>query len=500
MKKIDLLICIILVVLSLFLYIFRLEEIPLGMAIDEAHPSSFALMVNKGEYSIFDYKEGWGGSLIMAPIQVFFMQFWPSSPLPVRLPHAILASISVPIFYLLIQTLWANRLASLLTSALFLTSQWQISFARTGIPGMAVVFILLSCSLFLILAFKKQKWLYFALAGIFSGLILATYAGGFLFFLVIFVWWIINLYKKQNRRWFNLIIYVTFFLLIATPFLMQVWSNPNKIFSRVNNTSILLADYSERSLFLTYLKHFYQTWQMFGYQAPSCGPPCPAPTTLDQLTATIFFMGLLIAVLTIYRIESLWIVIWLLVMTNSSAFSEVSGLAHRSIGLLPSVYIIIALLLKHILNLTNNFRATLKHITYIALVIVVLYISHLNIFNYFDQQLNNRELAYHIGSGGSFYEYNLAKFAYENQDNATIYAWPTGDSFDFDNYILRDKKIYNVLNKTTSLGNLRPPTLFYFPAKEEQLLKKLQTTFPSGKPSQLSDYWGYPVAYIFDLK
>lgn len=500
MLKRDIFICLVLLVLSLSLYLFRLEEIPLGMAVDEAHEAHFALMVARGEYSVFGHAEGWGGAISMAPLRVFLMRFWPISPLAVRLPHAILSSLSVVIFYLLIRLLWSSRLVSFLSSILFLSSQWHVSFARLGVSVITVVIILLACSFFLLLAFKQKKWWQFTLARIFAGLIPAAYISGFLFYLVILIWWVLYLIQKENRKWKNLIIYITFFLLCASPFLREIYLFPERAISRASHTSILVAAEPERNVFLTYKKHVYETLQMFGFRSHQCGLPCPLPTTLDRATAAMFYLGILFALLTIFKMESLWILSWYLIMMNSSALSEVPGLATRAISLLPLVYITVASFLKLVVQTGDRLLMSGRYLMYGVITAIILCVSGINIFNYFNQQLNNREMAYQPSLGATFYEYYLAKFAAENQGSNTIYAWPTPDSLSFDAYILRDKKGYRSLNYDVDLNKLRSPLIFYFPAKEKQLHDNILKAFPSGMISEVSDYWGYPVAYIYDVR
>lgn len=161
--------------LALFLRVYRLADFPAGLNADEAaigYNAYSLLQTGKDEFghawpinfqSFNDYKPGLYFYLVLPFVKILGLNEW-----AVRLPSAILGSLTVLIVYFLTKK-WFDLKVALVASALLAISPWHLHFSRGGWETNAATFFmvlgvwlffkalknswfLVPCSLFLILS------------------------------------------------------------------------------------------------------------------------------------------------------------------------------------------------------------------------------------------------------------------------------------------------------------------------------------------------------------
>lgn len=196
MKKIFL---ILIFCLALFLRLYKLESFPVGFLWDEAslgYNAYSVLQTGKDEYgkwlplvfkSFGDYKPGFYVYLTIPSIFIFGL-----NEFAVRFPSAFLGSLSVIIFYLLVDQNQKNKSLALIGGFLLAISPWSLIFSRGSWELNIMLFELLFGFYLLskFLSVQKNKFLYFSI--LFFILTIPTYQAskfllpalllGFLFF------------------------------------------------------------------------------------------------------------------------------------------------------------------------------------------------------------------------------------------------------------------------------------------------------------------------------
>jgi len=120
--------------------------------------------------SFGDYKPGLYIYLITPLIWMFGL-----TEIAVRLPSALAGIISIYLIFLIVKQLFQDKRLAIIAAALLALNPWSIHFSRAAWEvNLALGFALGALYLFL-LAFEKQKYLYFSV--VFFGLTLLTYQG-----------------------------------------------------------------------------------------------------------------------------------------------------------------------------------------------------------------------------------------------------------------------------------------------------------------------------------
>jgi len=263
MKKIEIIILLVILFLSIFIYSHQLSSIPPGFYIDEAMPAYSA-------YSILKTAKDEYGKLLPVAFRffgsyntpLFIYSLVPAvsalglSITTVRLTSVVFGILLIPTIWFLIQKMKiSSGFIALLGTFIFAISPWNIFYARIGYEVTLAFFLSTLAATTLWLSFKNNKYLPIS-ALLFS---LATYAAYTQRFLVpIFLLFFLLVFRKQvftksNHKALTrslIIILVTqipnFFLLTTPAFFPK---------SDVSSSSYFLAKlvsyFSPRSLFFT---------------------------------------------------------------------------------------------------------------------------------------------------------------------------------------------------------------------------------------------------------
>lgn len=153
---------------ALFLRVYKVAEYPAGLNADEAaigYNAYSLIQTGKDEFghpwpinfqSFNDFKPGLYFYLVLPFVKILGL-----NELAVRLPSAILGSLTVIILYFLVYELFNSKLLALSSSLLLAVSPWHLHFSRGGWEtNMATLFIVLGIWFFFV-SLRKPKYFVF---------------------------------------------------------------------------------------------------------------------------------------------------------------------------------------------------------------------------------------------------------------------------------------------------------------------------------------------------
>ncbi|MFZ0547015.1 MAG: glycosyltransferase family 39 protein, partial [Candidatus Promineifilaceae bacterium] len=228
-------ILLVILLLALFLRLYRLESAPPGLNGDELFNAVDALRLGWGKWQI--YFEGNNGRealfiyLMALPLHLFGHELW-----AVRLPAVLLGVGSVWVAYAIGRQQF-NRRVGLIAALLITISLWPMMQARWGLRAVGLTFFT-GLTVFLYgRVFQKEtglkSWL---LAGVAFGLTQYTYIPARIFPLVILGWlvWLAVTNREQIRaKWRPLLFSFLVALIIFAPYGLYMAQNPDKVNQRV---------------------------------------------------------------------------------------------------------------------------------------------------------------------------------------------------------------------------------------------------------------------------
>jgi len=234
-------------------------------------------------------------------VKIFGLNVW-----SVRLPVAILGTISIYLFYILAMQLFESKKLALFGAFIWAISPWAISLSRWAIPPSIVPFFLLLFLVLLFDALKSNKSTLktirkFVLVGVAAGLLTYTYPTMKLF-VPLFLGTICLLFLFFFRKKFKGLFIAGFTcLLFIAPIFILTFSDPGKYNSRYSVTS--LAASGENIFFgfiLRYIEYFLPTFA-FGYGDPNNMHKVPGFSSIPDFLSIFFYMGLFIVLYKLYK-------------------------------------------------------------------------------------------------------------------------------------------------------------------------------------------------------
>lgn len=411
--KADIVAILILLGIAAFFRLHNLHEMPIGLWRDEAANGLEALRVLDGQYAIF-YGTREPMFIYLVALSVAFLG---RTPLAIRLVSAIVGTATIPVTYLLVKELFRSkdhraRAIASLTSLWLATSYWHISFSRLGFRG-----ILLPLVASLSFYFLWRGWnelsavpdhgssrrsttlLWFALAGLLSGLTMYTYTAARFLPLVLLPF----LGSVASTRWgiapepcrdhrithtsasafkafavFGLV-----FHLVFAPLGAYFVTHPGSFLARSGVSVFGLAH--DEPLVVVLAQNAVRQLGMFGFAAdPNVRHDPAGRPAFDLFTLSFFLLGAAVGVRRCTQIPYLFVLSWLSAMLLP-AILTVPELPHflRAIGALPAAYVFPALGVERAWNWLTAKQVSPKRRSVLAGVLA-LYFAVAGFFTYRD--------------------------------------------------------------------------------------------------------------------
>ena len=376
-----------------FLRIWQLNNIPPGVQYDEAYNGLDGLWATQASnFKVFypgnNGREGLYINLV--GLSLFHLGI---SNFSLRLVSALIGILALPGFYLLLRALDLSRFTSFWGTFMLAFSYWHLNFSRTAYRGILVPLLLIWSFYFFFSGLKKQKsWLYFAISGLVFGLGFHTYisfrvAPAILFSLCFFLFltahprklsrpstssrrrWVSifgNFFSQNDflrKQWKNALVFIIATSVSAAPIACYFYHHPADFSGRSNSVSIFNApNLSPAHAFIKSLT--FHLGAFFVYGDPNARHNYHAQPLLPTPWSVLFLLGFIISLKEIIQttirrfhnkpptalfLPSLWgqSTFWVMLLPG---VLSIEGIPHalRIIGVIPAVFLLIALPLEYI--------------------------------------------------------------------------------------------------------------------------------------------------------
>ena len=350
------------IVLGIFLRFYQLNEIPFGVYPDEAANGTNANQIAEGEnFQVFFEDNGGREGLYVYLVAGVFKLFG-SSVWSLHATSALIGIFTLILFYFLAKELFGRKIG-LVALFLFSISTWHLTFSRDGFRGILVPLILVGLLYFLIRAYRSKKVVFWVLSGVFLGLGVYSYIAFRMVPLILLLLFLYYYFVQRKRFWESklvrkgIVIFLISTFIIATPFLVHSIFNPEDFLGRAGGVSIFNPDLWEGSFIKTAFTSTVKTLGMFNFGGDYnwrhnlAGVPM-----LNFWIGILFLWGILLTIINFKKTRYFLALIGLLVMLIPPALTA-EGVPHalRAIGVLPFVYLIVALPLHYLFKVKKSF-------------------------------------------------------------------------------------------------------------------------------------------------
>ena len=338
----ELLLLILITAVAACLRFYKLDEIPPGLSGDTAYKGVAANRILDGEYPIF-FEESWGGiePMYMYLLAGFFTLFG-STPLAIKVLSAVIGTITIPAFYLLVRELLKLRITALLAAVWLAISFWHISYSRLGWEIILAPLFVIVTICFLWRGLRTNHWREFLCAGLALGASLYTYqALRFLPILVVLYLALRALLEKGFWREYGAkaAVCVVIAVLVFAPLGAYFVTHSDTFLRRASEVSIFNPEKNPQGALHSFLVSAIRMIGAYNLQGdPYWRHNLPGRPAFDVLTSAFFFVGLGLSVLRWRERSYSLLLLWLLVMSLPPILTPPRDVPHfsRSIGALPA--------------------------------------------------------------------------------------------------------------------------------------------------------------------
>lgn len=389
---------IVLFLISLIIYVFKLDHIPSGFHVDEVALSNFSLKLLSGQLTTLMGVGEHNHPIVSFLPQTLSLELLGRTVFAARLPSAIISALAIPIYYLLVKYLF-NTKAALISSVLFLSSHLWIAMSRLALNNSQIVFFELTTFFFLFLALNKSKLFYFFLTGIGCGLMFYLYAGYRIVPLIVAIIFIYDTFIKnrKNIHLIDFLLKIVFiilgFLIISFPQINYFYQHPYAFTSRENDIYILgnsaeatqwrQSNYPNENNFQILSTQIFKTFMISSDAHDTSGQYGYPKKVLDPISLVLVLFGLIFCIYRIKESKYLFLILWFFITLLFGNILAIDPFfLPRATGVLPVVFIFSGLFLAKISDIYRQSQI-IKMSLYIIIVISIASVAAVNLKIYF---------------------------------------------------------------------------------------------------------------------
>lgn len=362
-----------------FFRLWHLDSVPPGIHHDEAYNGLDAINAEKNnDYKIF-YPGNNGREGLYINLIAFSFKLFGINEFSLRFASTFLGILTLIGFYLLIKQFKLSKLANLMSLFCFSFSFWHLNFSRIVYRGIMVPFLLVWIFYFFYKGYyaKKERlgYLFFILSGLLTGIGLHTYISfrvmPLILVIIIAFFIFFNGKKFIKKYWKGALIFFIGALITATPIIWFFYNQKDQIIGRSSQVSVF-SQTQMSTLQAIGKSTLYHLGIFFAAGDPNQRHNHLSYPMLPASWAIVFAFGFLLGLKEIiFSIRNYFkkkpptkyldisvlsqAIFWTMLIPG---VLSIEGIPHslRIIGVLPAIFLFIAIPFEYIINLFEKIK------------------------------------------------------------------------------------------------------------------------------------------------
>lgn len=405
--RIDAVVVILLFLTALLVRFYRIEDVTPGAWGDEITIGEVGeKLIDTGKIIPF-IEDGLGHPTPLLYLGGYFTKSFGRSLLTIRLVSVIFGALSIIAFYFLLRQVFSKVIASTV-SLLFSFSYPHLVVSRLAYEVTASLFVQILTIIFLFIALRTAKTIFYFLLGATLGLGLYTYLG-FRTFLIFILIYVMSVYIESGhlrRNVKQLFVLVAGLILISTPLIHYAISNWPVLLARTNSLSVFGQHLKNDEVIKEIIASVVRLQLIFAGGDPN---PRFNPSGVGLVDSSIIFMGI-IGFFHLIRKKKFSILLLGFLITSSAVANDIFsleripefhyyGIGHpntlRIFGILLPIYSLSAY------GLLELHERLSRRIYFFITILLLSFSLVTNFTNYFSQrEKNNRYYSYNFVFNG----------------------------------------------------------------------------------------------------
>ncbi len=476
--------------LALGVRLVRISSVPNGCQVDEAVHGLFGEDFVRGAPYTPYMAAYQGRTTLYSCLAGLTLKVLGHGVPQLRVTSAVLGTLTVAVFFLLVRPLTGGLLA-FLVAALLAVSRWHLTFSRiafeTIFDPLATVLVLA----FLLRALRGGR----ARNWVLAGAALALGLNGYMAFragaLAAVVFVAIEVGRRRRRSDLEgMALFFGGFLVSIAPLAVYAAQNPGVVMRRARILSVWNDVREAGGSLRPLIDNLVKTLGSLHLRGdPSPLNNLPGAPLLDPVTGAVVLLGIAWAFLSLRNPVARLVLIWTPVVGSLDVLSNTSEApsARRIIGLLPVLLLAGGMAIR---EWGGRLSPRARRASAVALVAGVAFAGVFNLHRYFERQATDKAVWHAFGTDGSAFVGELLR------------SLPPGTAFYYSSWDLTDEVVDFVGERRAraplNLAASFPPdrdAVYVLP--DGELAAQLARLCPAGRPDTRRDPWGNPILFSF---
>lgn len=420
---------VLILVLAIFLRLYRSGDIPPGIWFDEAQNGNEVIRILNGiRFEVFIPRATQMPAMYF-DIAAFFTRIFGVNIESLRYVSVFAGVLSIAAFYFLCRHIFKDRSIALSGAFLLATSRWHITFSRLAFLGMLTLLLMIICFYFYLKAISRGNKGFAVVSGVSMGLALYTFSAANLMPIVIILHMLYMTFAQRDiylkKRIIAGITTLAAAAIIALPLILYAVNDYATFSQRINNLAITNEIQKGHSV-MPVLESIKKHLLMFNFEGDNNGRHnITGKPMLDIITGMLFAAGFFAA---LAGAGNAFYFLWFFIMLCAGILtvSTDAPQAYRTIGIVPAVYIFVLYILKKIRTSLYYVNKSPK-VFFVFLCTLLSSGAFLNIYQYF---------ILYPGTSTAYQSFSpeataMARFIRDNSRDYLIYVSPANKMFGF---------------------------------------------------------------------
>ncbi|MBF0475087.1 MAG: glycosyltransferase family 39 protein [Deltaproteobacteria bacterium] len=376
LQKLDVWIIGVITVVGLLSRLLYLGSFPASLIFDEADTTWIVYRIKAGLNPSF-FELNWNGCPAIVNYMIIeSMKIFGDNIFAIRFPTALISVGTLIIFYIILRR-WFQIIPSIAATAMFTFSYWSLNFSRSGWENIQFLLPGLLAFYYIEEALEKDRWSRWILSGIFLALTAYGYYAGKIFAFTLILYLGFNfIFSHRYKNPTKLIACILISFVVFAPQLKSTLSEAGR--ARIKDVYAFSKENLNNEPLIHKMKT--QTIETVGMiniaGSKSSNYNLPGEPQLYSIAGFAFLVGLILTILNFKK--SLF---WMLALITSGLiifFSDDPPNAARGLGMLPSIFFLVALFLQGLYNF-KKYNILTSSIIIIATICSIAWSSHIYI-------------------------------------------------------------------------------------------------------------------------
>lgn len=493
--------------IAAFFRIYRLDQMPPGIFIDQGIGGEISLRILKEHYRPIFADDVFRLLPYMLYQMAVWFAFFKATAFSLFLFTAVLSVVTIFFVYWTFKQ-WAGARAGLLAAYILSVMCWNVNFSRNGFPTMQVPFYMFGTLAFLQHGLRTGKRWAFVTAAFFCAGGMYTYQAYKIFPPLLLLWgfyeWRVGRTRlSENRR--SLMVFGALTILLILPFFYVTFHNGSNIWREQNYN--LVAQIKEEHSIKPAVTMVTRTAKMFNREGDSNERHnLPNRRMLDDITGALFVLGLAYAVTRLFQRQYFYAVTGFFAMSLPCLLSQDPAHANRMLGTTPFIALLAAFPLVALWDRLREKWGRIGELLLILILFEPLFLMAVQNYQFYFVSLANFNGLWTTGiwAGYSVPETRIGQSIARDGDQYDYFLTRRFYDYPSINFLAFDEK--KIVHRLVMPENLAPLTVdghrgirFILMREHQGVLETLQKLYPRGTVSQERDLKGETIVRYFTI-